>query len=59
MHQLASVYRALKLQCRKKHTMSTQKKDSDYREKEKNVMDDYVLQTSSLQPRGVFGCNFW
>jgi hypothetical protein len=28
-------------------------------EKKENVLDDYVWQTSSLQPIGVFGCNFW
>jgi hypothetical protein len=48
MHQPASVYRALKLQYHKKHMMSTQEKDSDYRKKEKSVLDDYVLQTSNL-----------
>jgi hypothetical protein len=35
MHQLAYVYQALNCSTIKKHMMSTQKKDSDYKEKRK------------------------
>jgi hypothetical protein len=49
----------LKLQYHKKtHDEHTEKRFRLQRKK-KNIMDDYVLQTSSLQPVGVFGCNFW